>query len=156
MTKNATYFDKHVSSRKCIFCSVLPKHTTLEWRLLKEEMRQDSSGDKDEDDDDNRVKGASGYPNVKKVLMIFADVESKSRLKVINREVNMAVPTATKYLDWARLPRQSSPSITRIIRPTYRPLHGRLWWSILLYERSDCARSSWTVATGSISSTLTF
>ena len=36
--------------------------------------------------------------------MIFADVESKSRLKVINPEVNLAVLTITKYLDWAKTP----------------------------------------------------
>jgi hypothetical protein len=67
-------------------------------------MRQDPSGDKDEDDDDDGNKGTSDYPNVEKVLMIFADVESKSRLKVINREVNMAMPTITKYLVCAKTP----------------------------------------------------
>ena len=35
--------------------------------------------------------------------MIFADVESKSRLKVINREVNMVAPaTMTTYLKWSQ------------------------------------------------------
>src|SRR4051812_36375733 len=73
-----------------------PKHTTRERRLLKQEMHQDPSGSKNEDDEDDRGKGTSGYPNIKKVLMIFADVESKSRLKVINQEVNMVVLTVTK------------------------------------------------------------
>ena len=44
----------------------------------------DKDEDKEEDDD--------GFPNVNSTLMIFADVESKSRLKVINREVNMVAP----------------------------------------------------------------
>ena len=36
-------------------------------------------------------------------MMIFADVESKSRLKVINREVNMVAPAATTtYLRWSQ------------------------------------------------------
>ena len=35
--------------------------------------------------------------------MIFVDVESKSRLKVINREVNMVAPaTKTTYLKWSQ------------------------------------------------------
>ena len=35
--------------------------------------------------------------------MIFADVESKSRLKVINREVNMVAPVmTTTYLKWSQ------------------------------------------------------
>ena len=40
-----------------------------------------------------------GTPNAENVLMIFANVESKSHLKVINREVDMALLTVTKYLD---------------------------------------------------------
>ena len=34
--------------------------------------------------------------------MIFANVESKSRLKVINREVNMIVPATPSYLKWSQ------------------------------------------------------
>ena len=47
---------------------------------------------------------AGGYPSVEKVLMIFADIECKRNLKVINREVNLAMPTVTQYLDWANTP----------------------------------------------------
>lgn len=63
-------------------------------------MAQDPSEGKDEEDDDGG-KNASGYPNMEKVLMIFADIKTKtkSRLNVINREVNMALPTVTKYLN---------------------------------------------------------
>ena len=82
---------------------ILPKDTTQECRLLKQEMRQDSSRDKDEDDNDE-AKGTFGYPNIENVLMIFADIVIKSYLKVINRQVNMAVPTVTKILDWANTP----------------------------------------------------
>ena len=62
---------------------ILPKHTTQECRLLKQEMRQDYSRDKDEDDNGGG-KGTSRYPNVENILMIFTDGESKSHLKVIN------------------------------------------------------------------------
>ena len=34
--------------------------------------------------------------------MIFADVESKSRLKVINREVNKVAPATPNYLKWSQ------------------------------------------------------
>ena len=36
--------------------------------------------------------------------MIFADVESRSRLKVINREVNMVAPAKANYLKWSQIP----------------------------------------------------
>ena len=36
--------------------------------------------------------------------MIFADIESKSRLKVINREVNMVAPATPTYLRWSKVP----------------------------------------------------
>lgn len=43
-----------------------------------------------------------GFPNVNSTLMIFVDVESKSRLKVINREVNMVAPATTTYPKWSQ------------------------------------------------------
>jgi hypothetical protein len=99
---------------------ILPKHTTRECRLLKQELRQEASRDKDEDDDD-RAKGTSGHPNVENVLTIFADNESKSHLKVINREVNMAVPTVTKFLDWAKTP----VTFDQSDHPAHIPTPGR-------------------------------
>jgi hypothetical protein len=36
--------------------------------------------------------------------MFFADVESRSRLKVINWEVNMAMLATTKFLNWSKTP----------------------------------------------------
>ena len=58
------------------------------------EKEKESDKDEDEEEDD-------GYPKVNSTLMIFADVESKSRLKVIKREVNMVAPTIT-YLKWSQ------------------------------------------------------
>jgi hypothetical protein len=103
---------------------IFPKHTTHECRLLKQEMRQDSTGHKDEDDDDGS-KGTSRYPNIENVLMIFVDVESKSHLKVINQKVNMVVPTITKYLDWAK----TSVTFDQTDHPSHIPTpSGRPWW----------------------------
>ena len=61
------------------------------------EKEKESDRDEDKEEDD-------GYPKVNSTLMIFADVESKSRLKVINREVNMVAPaTTTTNLKWSRI-----------------------------------------------------
>jgi hypothetical protein len=57
-----------------------------------------SSGKSPEKDDDEEK---DDFPEVNATLMIFADIESKSRLKVINREVNMAVPATPTYLKWS-------------------------------------------------------
>jgi hypothetical protein len=76
---------------------VLPKHTTRECRLLKQEMGAEPSSEKVDVEDE---EDTSEYPKIDKVInVIFADVERRRQLKVINREVNMAVPTATKYLN---------------------------------------------------------
>ena len=60
----------------------------------KEKEKESDGGEDREEDDD-------GFPNVNSTLMIFADVESKSRLKVINREVNMVAPATPSYLKWS-------------------------------------------------------
>ena len=49
-------------------------------------------------------KGMEVTPQINSTLMIFADVESKSRLKVINREVNMVALATTTYLKWSKTP----------------------------------------------------
>ena len=52
--------------------------------------------------------------------MIFADVESKSRLKVINREVNMVAPAmTTTYLKWSQtaITFDQSDRLARIATP---------------------------------------
>ena len=83
---------------------IYPKHTTRHCQLLIQQFQEkhpnekenESNKDEDEEEDD-------GYPKVNSTLMIFADVERKSRLKVINREVNMVAPaTMTTYLKWSQ------------------------------------------------------
>ncbi|KAI4966698.1 hypothetical protein ZWY2020_037054 [Hordeum vulgare] len=53
--------------------------------------------------------------------MIFADVEIKSRLKLVNREVNMAVPTAPKFLKWS----QTAVTFDQSDHPTHVLTPGR-------------------------------
>ncbi|KAI5015687.1 hypothetical protein ZWY2020_057077 [Hordeum vulgare] len=62
-------------------------------------MGGEPSREKEDEDD---PADASGYSNIQVTLVIFADVESKIRLKVINREVNMAASAVKKYLDWVK------------------------------------------------------
>ena len=62
-----------------------------------------------------------GYPHVNSTLMIFADVESKSRLKVINREVNMAAPSTPNYLKWS----QTAIMFDQSDHPTHIATPGR-------------------------------
>ena len=60
------------------------------------EKKKESDKVVDEEEDD-------GYPKVNSTLVIFADVKSKSPLKVINKEVNMVAPTTTTtYLKWSQ------------------------------------------------------
>ena len=78
----------------------------------------DRVDDKEDSDDE--------YPLVNSTLMIFADVESKSRLKVINREVNMVAPATPSYLKWS----QTATTFDQSDHPTHiAPLEGKLWWS---------------------------
>src|SRR3954452_18984382 len=53
--------------------------------------------------------------------MIFADVESKSRLKVINREVNMVAPATPSYLKWS----QTAITFDHSDHPTHIATPGR-------------------------------
>ena len=53
--------------------------------------------------------------------MIFADVESKSRLKVINREVNMVAPATPSYLKWS----QTAITFDQFDHPTHIAIPGR-------------------------------
>ena len=79
---------------------ILPKHTTRQCRLLIQNFQESKPSDKDKEsekeEEDKDYDG--GYPNVNATLVISADLESKSRLKVINKEVNMVAPTTPKYL----------------------------------------------------------
>ena len=71
---------------------ILPKHTTQQCRLLIQSFQkksQPSEKDKDSDKEEDKEEEEDGYPHVNATLVIFADVKSISRMKVINREVNM-------------------------------------------------------------------
>ena len=76
-------------------------HTTRQCRLLIQQFREKQPSEKEkESDKDEDKEEDDGYPNVNATLVIFADIERKSRLKVINREVNMVAPATTTYLKW--------------------------------------------------------
>jgi hypothetical protein len=82
---------------------ILPKHTARQCRLLIQGFKEDQSSEKNkEKEDDDEEK--DNFPEINATLVIFADIESKSRLKVINREVNMAVPATPAYLKWSQMP----------------------------------------------------
>jgi len=83
---------------------IYPKHTTRQCRVLMQQFRekQPSEKEKESDKDEDKEEDDEGFPNVNSTLVIFADIESKSRLKVINREVNMVAPATTTYLKWAQ------------------------------------------------------
>ena len=81
---------------------ILPKHTTRQCRLLIQSFQESQPSGKDKEPENE--EDDEGFPNVNSTLMIFADVESKSRLKVINREVNMVAPATTTYLNWSKTP----------------------------------------------------
>src|SRR3954471_10462839 len=83
---------------------IYPKHTTRQCRLLIQQFQGKQSKDKEKELDKagDKEDSEEGYPHVNSTLMIFADVESKSRLKVINREVNMVAPATPSYLKWSQ------------------------------------------------------
>ena len=83
---------------------IYPKHTTRQCRLLIQQFQGKQSKDKEKESDKAEDKEGSDeeYPHVNFTLMIFADVESKSQLKVINREVNMVAPAMPSYLKWSQ------------------------------------------------------
>ena len=82
---------------------IYPTHTTRQCRVLIEQFREKQPNEKEkESDKDEDKEEDDSFPNVNSTLMIFAHVESKSRLKVTNREVNMVAPTMTTYLKWSQ------------------------------------------------------
>ena len=76
---------------------IQPKHTTRQCRLLIQSFREDQPSEKESDKEEEKEED-DGYPKVNATLMIFADIESKMRLKFINMEVNMVAPATTIYL----------------------------------------------------------
>lgn len=84
---------------------ILPKHTTRQCRLLIQSFQESQPSEKDKESNKEEDKEEDGgYPNVNATLVTFANLESKSRLKVINREVNMVAPSTTRYLKWSKIP----------------------------------------------------
>src|SRR6187399_651556 len=82
---------------------VYPKHTTRQCRLLIRNFQKDQSTEKEKESEETKDKeGDGGYPLINSTLVIFADVESKSRLKIINREVNMVAPATPTFLKWSK------------------------------------------------------
>ena len=83
---------------------IYPKHTTRQCRLLIQQFREKQPKEKEKEADKAESEGEDddGYPHVNSTLMIFADVENKSRLKVINKEVNMVAPATPSYLKWSQ------------------------------------------------------
>ncbi|KAI4996962.1 hypothetical protein ZWY2020_052304 [Hordeum vulgare] len=79
---------------------ILPKHTTRQCRLLIQGFGEGQLSEKDTEQDDEDKEDP--FPQVHATLMIFADVESKSRLKLVNREVNMATPSTPTFLKWSQ------------------------------------------------------
>ena len=63
--------------------------------------KQSKDKEKESDKVEDKEDSDDGYPQVNSTLMIFADVESKSQLKVINHEVNMVAPATPNYLKWS-------------------------------------------------------
>ena len=83
---------------------IYPKHTTRQCRLLIQQFREKQPKEKEKERDkaEDEEEDDDGYPHVNSTLMIFADVENKSRLKVINREVNMVALATPSYLKWSQ------------------------------------------------------
>ena len=83
---------------------IYPKHTTRQCRLLIQQFqgKQPKGKEKESDKVEDKEDSDDGYPQVNSTLMIFANVESKSRLEVINREVNMVAPVTPSYLKWSQ------------------------------------------------------
>ena len=92
----------HIHTKKDEENFIYPRHTTRQCRLLIQQFQGKQSKDKEKESDKAEDKGDSDeeYPQVNSTLVIFIDVESKSRLKVINREVNMVAPATPNYLKW--------------------------------------------------------
>ena len=59
---------------------IYPKHTTRQCRLLIQQFRekQPKEKEKESDKDEDKEEDDDGFPNVNSILVIFADIESKS------------------------------------------------------------------------------
>ncbi|KAI5012942.1 hypothetical protein ZWY2020_025208 [Hordeum vulgare] len=78
---------------------------------------QPSEKDNEQDEEDKE----DSFPQVHATLLIFADVERKSRLKLVNREVNMTTPASPKFLKWS----QTAITFDQSDHPAHVPTPGR-------------------------------
>ena len=83
---------------------IYPKHNTRQCRLLIQQFREKQPKEKEKESDkgEDKEEDDDGFSNVNSTLVIFSVVESKSRLKVINREVKMVAPATPSYLKWSQ------------------------------------------------------
>ncbi|KAI4996995.1 hypothetical protein ZWY2020_052337 [Hordeum vulgare] len=88
-------------------------------RLLIQGFGEGQPSEKDTEQDDEDKEDP--FPQVHATLMIFADVESKSRLKLVNREVNMATPSTPTFLKWS----QTAITFDQSDHPAHVPTPGR-------------------------------
>ncbi|KAI5014390.1 hypothetical protein ZWY2020_055780 [Hordeum vulgare] len=95
------------------------KHTTRQCRLLIQGFGEGQPSEKDNEQDEEDKEDP--FPRVHATLMIFADVESKSRLMLVNREVNMATPTNPTFLKWS----QTAITFDQSGHPAHVPTPGR-------------------------------
>lgn len=99
--------------------AIFPKHTTRQCRLLIQGFGEGQPSEKDNEQDDEDKEDP--FPQVHATLMIFADVESKSRLKLVNREVKMVTPTNPTFFKWS----QTAITFDQSDHPAHVPTPGR-------------------------------
>ncbi|KAI4978336.1 hypothetical protein ZWY2020_014890 [Hordeum vulgare] len=99
-----------------------PKKKSFNNPILDQPCSGFSEGQPSEKDhEQDEVDKEDPFPQVHATLMIFADVESKSRLKLVNREVNMATPSSPKFLKWS----QTAITFDQSDHPTHVHTPGR-------------------------------
>ncbi|KAI4971277.1 hypothetical protein ZWY2020_002191 [Hordeum vulgare] len=99
--------------------AIYPKHTTRQCRLLIQGFGEGQPSEKGNEHDEEDKEDP--FPQVHATLMIFADIESKSRLKLVNREVNMATLTNPTFLKWS----QTAITFDQSDHPAHVPTPGR-------------------------------
>ena len=121
--------------------AIYPRHTTRQCRLLIQGFGEGEPSEKDNEQDEEDKEDP--FPQVHATLMIFADVESKSRLKLLNREVNMATPTNRTFLKWSH----TAITFDQSDHAAHVPTLGRQALVVdPVVEESDCTKSSWKAA----------
>ncbi|KAI4984173.1 hypothetical protein ZWY2020_046545 [Hordeum vulgare] len=98
---------------------IYAKHTTRQCRLLIQGFSEGQPSEKDHEQDEEDK--ADPFPQVHATLMIYANVERKSQLKLVNREVNMATPTNPKFLKWSQI----AITFDQSDHPAHVPTPGR-------------------------------